>query len=763
MATKEVKVLAVVLTILFVLTVLMFAPPSYAASETIFFDDFNTGYSGWNASGDVASDNSPAIVPNSARLKKVGTIWRTVSTVGYSNISVTWNMAAQALETGDYCYVEVNSGSGWTAIASLTNGQDTSVFYSGTVNLGSEYSNNPNFQIRYRDAGNALGDYCYAEDTTIAGTSGAATSTPTNTPQPTNTPGPTPTPGPGVPGDPLTGSGNVSRTVLTYSNLMNGFSYNSPQSDAAFALPANAAPPDHVFQGRLELFNEATSGGFLKIKDSYNYDADPERLHIPEFDYEFVQSGSYLIPVQRGLIINSHPYWNYIVSPGRVWKENSDNGYSRAAFPFALVQQNANCTHNGVMTFLFNDTGVSKVWYQITQETCLYFKGNYWGLLNATYHAGSVTNANQLINDFITEVNNKFPTKPFSELAVDYPGTNLTPFTSGITAEHMTTYGVVVNGVNYRGGCTTRYGTYAFCDWMRMPSYSTAKSVFPGGTLMRLEQKYEPNLGNFLIKDYLPEYTSSLGDWSSVTFNNTIDMATGNYKSALYMSDDGSLQMDDFYLAETYDQRITAALNWPHKAAPGTVWVYRTSDTFIMGRALHNYLQTQEGSNADIFNFLVDEILKPINIGPGAFTTLRTSDNNWQGQALAGYGMWFIADDVAKISNFLNVDGGAAGGNQLLHPGSLADALQQDPNNRGMATTNPTYNYMYNDGFWGLEFTTSEGYGCNFWVPFMSGYGGITIAMMPGGATYYYFSDNDEFDWHDTVQEIHNNVANNCP
>lgn len=35
----------------------------------------------------------------------------------------------------------------------------------------------------------------------------------------------------------------------------------------------------------------------------------------------------------------------------------------------------------------------------------------------------------------------------------------------------------------------------------------------------------------------------------------------------------------------------------------------------------------------------------------------------------------------------------------------------------------------------------------------MSGYGGITVAMMPNGATYYYFSDNNEFSWSAAVAE----------
>src|SRR3546814_20214925 len=81
------------------------------------------------------------------------------------------------------------------------------------------------------------------------------------------------------------------------------------------------------------------------------------------------------LPVRRDSVPGSHPHWEYVLSPGRVWDEAGDNGYSRVALPFALQQKNANCMHNGVLTFLFKDDGsVSKVAYQIASETCLYFK-----------------------------------------------------------------------------------------------------------------------------------------------------------------------------------------------------------------------------------------------------------------------------------------------------------------------------------------------------------------------------------------------------
>jgi hypothetical protein len=33
------------------------------------------------------------------------------------------------------------------------------------------------------------------------------------------------------------------------------------------------------------------------------------------------------------------------------------------------------------------------------------------------------------------------------------------------------------------------------------------------------------------------------------------------------------------------------------------------------------------------------------------------------------------------------------------------------------------------------------------WIPFLSGYGGITVALMPNGMNYYYFSDGGVFSW----------------
>jgi CubicO group peptidase (beta-lactamase class C family) len=587
------------------------------------------------------------------------------------------------------------------------------------------------------------------------------------TPQPTLSPTPAPTDSPTLTvhlpsrAAPGTVTPAPSETPdgerLTFDDLMNGSDPTSPIDDSAFVMPAGAALPDHVFEGRLELFGEATQGGMEVIQG--DSELDPETSHLPEFDYEFVQSGNHLIPTRRGLIITEHPVWNYIIEPGRVWKQEGDQGYSRASFPFALIWKGSNATFNGVMTFLFDDTGVSQVWYQITQETCWSLKLDFWGLLEATYHPSPVDGADRIRAAYAQELADKFPTKPIEQLAVDYPGTDVSKFGQGVTPEHMTFYGLVVGGVNYVSACTTRYGEYAYCDSMRAPSYSTAKSVFASLALMRLAQKYDPQVPGFLIKDYVPEYADSPGDWSAVTFDHTLDMATGNYISTRSMDDEFSDRSNAFWDNDFYAEKIAAAFDWPNSAPPGTQWVYRTFDTFIVVRALHNYLQSLQGPGADIFDWVVDEVFVPIEIGPGAHTTLRTKDDNWQGQPYGGYGLWWTADDVAKFSTFLNNDGGAVDGQQLLPPDLLADALQQDPDDRGVEIGQ---DWMYNNAFWAARLDHRRGYDCEFWVPNMQGYSGIMVVLMPNGTTYYYFSDNREFTFFDAVKES-NQIIPFCP
>ena len=564
-------------------------------------------------------------------------------------------------------------------------------------------------------------------------------------------------------GSVLTGSGTLERSLLTYDDLMTGTS-TAPVEDSAFALPEEAAMPGVIFEGSL-LISASMDSGSRVVQDDLNYAADPARLQLPSFNLQFVQDGSYLIPVTQGLVYTGNPYWNTIVGPGRIWWEQGDHGYVRVSFPFALVERNQNCTHNGVMTFLFDGAQVSPVRYQVTQETCLYFKFDLWGQVAATYLPASIPQAIAIKAAHTAELANLLPTKPLAALATDYPAAhvNLSSFGSGITPQHMTAYGLVINGVNYVSDCQTRYGEYAYCESLRLPSYSTAKSAFAAVALMRLGQKYGTGVYDLLIKDYVPEAALAAGDWSAVTLQNTLDMSTGNYAQEGFEIDElGSIMSSFLDDTESYADKIKYAFLFPARKAPGQVWIYHTSDTFIAARAMNNYLVRQEGGGADIFNFVRDEVYLPLHLSLGGLTTLRT-DNSPTGEPFGGYGLFWTRDDIAKIALLLDDQEGQINDTQVLETGLLAASMQQDPSDRGLDTTGIPV-FRYKNGFWGKQWTPAENrrYSCTFWTPFMSGYGGITVILMPNGSIYYYFSDNNEFSWYEAVNES-NKLKPMCP
>lgn len=553
--------------------------------------------------------------------------------------------------------------------------------------------------------------------------------------------------------DPLTGNGNVSRSQLGYNLLTTGADPGVLIDYSNYALPAGAAMPSNRFEGNLALSGEATGGGFTEQVDTFRYtgSGDSPHKHLPEFDFELVQTGSHIFPVRRDSIANAHPYWEFVLLPGRVWDEAGDNGYSRVALPFALQQKNANCMHNGVMTFLFkNDGSVSKVAYQLAGETCLYFKVDLWGLLGATYSPHAVNNAAGLIADYQAEVNGRMPVKPLSALATDYPGTDPAKFAApgGKDSQNMSLVGFAIDGTHYVGGCATRRGTYPYCESLAVPSYSSAKSVFAGLSMMRLEKKYPGTFGQ-KIGDYVPACASN-GNWGDVTFANALDMATGNYALAGYMSDEDATHTNNLFLSEDHASKINYGCTYySRKAAPGTKWIYHTSDTYVLGTAMNARLKALQGSGADNFaDTLLGDVLMPLGVSRTAEFTRRTYDSVQQ--PFTGWGLMWLRDDVAKIGNFLATNSQSQ---SVLDQAQLDAALQRNPADRGLE---PLSGYRYNNGFWAHEVSANMA-GCSgeLWLPFMSGYGGITVLILPNHSVYYYFSDDDQYVWMDAAVASH--------
>lgn len=545
--------------------------------------------------------------------------------------------------------------------------------------------------------------------------------------------------------------------TLTREFLFGSAPLEAPVPTGEFAPSTQASAPIAGFTGRLILSRDRTNRGLHVIRDDYGTArAAADNLQsLPPFDFELVADGDNLIPVLRGPVRSAHPLWEFVVEPGRLWSEPGDGGYTRAALPFSLTERNANCTHNGLMTFLFNGHGeISRVAYQMGSETCLYLKFDLWGTLPAKLRAQAVPTAARVITDYRGDVARRLLTRPIGDLARDFPGADPSGFANPaeVAPEDMTLFGLVVDGVHYVGGCQTRHGPHPYCDVVDLPSYSLAKSLVAGLGSLALAREF-PELLDEHIADYVPECWRA-GGWADVRFRDALDMATGHYGSSLYDEDEKSGAMIDFFLAEDHRTKIRfACSHFPRKSAPGKIWVYHTIDTYVLGTALEAFVKKNRGKDADFYDdVLIERLWKPLGLSPVTHSTRRTRDAS--AQAFTGWGLTLQRDDIARLGQFLAAPGTPRiDGKAVLDEREAAIALQRDPNDRGLAALDGSFRYAR--GFWAHEISRYIGCPEPVWVPYMVGFGGLTVLLMPNGLVYYYVSDGGAYRWARAAAEAH--------
>jgi len=551
------------------------------------------------------------------------------------------------------------------------------------------------------------------------------------------------------------------RPHLAAEFLLGDAGLESPVPTTAYQPPTEINPANR-FQGTLVLDISPGTGQAASRVDRFDQlEIDQLKIaDLPPFQFDFVQEGSNLIPAKRGVQPSDHPYWEFILEPGKAWDEAGDGGYTRASIPFSLQERNANCTHNGLLTFLFKSGGeVSRVAYQVGSESCFYLQADLWGVVPARYQPKQLPEADAIIEAYRQEVAARLPVRPFSALSRDYPGTDLGMFRLHDPAE-VTTYGFVMDGIHYSGGCETRYGPYPYCDVLDLPSYSLAKTVFAGTALAWMEANY-PGSGSLLVTDYVPECSTD-GRWEGVTLEHLVDMATGNYSSTESQVDEFASYETDFMGSELHADKIrTACSLFPRKSEPGSQFVYHTSDTYIAGTLINAYLREQAGSGGnppDIHrDVLVEEIMKPLDLSPVTWKTRRTYDE--EAQPFAGFGLTFHSDDIVRFNLFLMNSKGMIGNKQVIDRKELEAALQRDPSDPGLNSGSELF--RYNNGFWAHDVKENTGCSKSVWIPFMSGYGGISVVLLPNNSIYYVFSDGGHFEWAGAVDES-NNIRKFC-
>lgn len=612
-------------------------------------------------------------------------------------VRVAVSFAADDLEGTDACRLETSiDGQTWRLAGEIGDGLDDAVSLHRVGADVPDAAGRPWIAVRLRIDGNASNDTCWADGLRV-GWSRPAAELAQEIPE---------------------GSGPLS----------------APLAAQAFAMPAGAVVPEAVMSFQIRLDGRETPDGFRVVHDEFDYAGEPGITAIPPLQVDWVGRDGRAWPLQRRPQPGDSPYWEWVVQPGRVWLAA---GGLQIRFPVALQERNANCLHTGWLAIGAGASGeAAQGVLQIGAETCAYYQFELWSRLNVSVEPI------ELPADLPRE-DQPFERRHIAALSEDFEGADPAGFGSPleVSPEAMSVFGVLIDDVVYAGGCQTRFGPDPFCAGLALPSYSLAKSVVGGLALMRLEHLY-PGARVSLVSDYVDACDAER--WAGVTFEHALDMATGLYTSAEFDADEGAPELWEFMSRSTHAERIDLACNQhPRQSEPGSRWVYHTTDTYVLGTAMQAFWRAQTGrADADFYDDLLVPLWRELNLSPLMGTTRRSYDG--VRQPVSGWGLTLTLDDMMRLGRFLQ-EGGQVGGDAWADPAMLAAALQRDPADRGLAAGSDVQRYQ--NGFWAWNAGPALGCASDVWIPALSGYGGITLALIPNGHVYAYVSDGREFAW----------------
>jgi Beta-lactamase len=527
------------------------------------------------------------------------------------------------------------------------------------------------------------------------------------------------------------------RDRLTSVELLGADAGSGPVHTAYFLPVGPAAPARHAFQGTL------TVKALTLLRGRYGCVGLAESLS--GFSVAFFTHGEHLVPVVRDVV----PLSAFILSPGRVWSEPGDGGMSRAAFPFVLTNPYDNGTHNGLATFLYDDTRVSALRLQIVQETAAWTKYDGWGQAPLTYIPGAIADAEAVRAQFAAELQHETPIQPWSALPIAAGSPALEDFDGDTAPDDVSVSGVIIDGVIYLRGCKTRAGPFPYCRHMRQGVFSVTKSLGAAVALLRLAQTYGEQVFDLKIKDYVT-VTASHDGWEPVTFADALNMATGigdlapQRQPNLPFADENQPKMLAWMGTRTARQKLDMAFSYGKYAwGPGEVLRYNSTQTFVLAAAMDSFLKCQAGPTTDLWDTVVAEVFQPLGIFHAPMMHTPERDGK-RGIPHLLQGLYPTIDDVAKLATLLQ-HGGRHQGQQLLHAAKLAEALYQT-DTRGLPSRqeNRFGEGYYHLSFWSVPYRTATG--CLFQIPYMLGFGGNVVLLLPNGISAFRFADGHHYD-----------------
>jgi hypothetical protein len=531
---------------------------------------------------------------------------------------------------------------------------------------------------------------------------------------------------------------------LDAKDLLSGTQPAAVIDNRAF-VPGRAVRPARApFDGDLVLSEAAmqTVPADLKFRAMRGKDA----RYFPAARLSFITVDGDLVPtsqdvIRTGFATGGRSYWDIIVQPGRAWSEPADGGWSRAAFPFALVNSLEGETHNGLAIFLYRGHKVSALRYQIVQQT---LPDNVEALFAASgsvpAHAerSAPRDAAAMARRYRAAQADAVPVRPWIELEQQVGKEALAGFADGLPAKDTVLSGLDYHGAFYLHGCESAGGPLPWCDRARFGVWSVTKSFIDEIALLRLAQKYGPDVFKAKIVDYVPA-AKGYRSWANVTFEDCINMASGVGNGSTKRDPnnilDGYLDptYNDWYDAQSRDDKVSALLRTAHVYpwGPGQVARYRDQDMYILGVAMDAFIKAREGPNASLWSMIEREVYEPIGIYYA--TTNRTIEPLGEGIPLMAFGVYATIGELVKVSRLYHARGWWRGSQILYAP--RIDELRAGTATRGLPSGDysPFGETTYYNAIWHIRYDANEG--CKLYIPQMLGWGSNIVALYPGGLT----------------------------
>lgn len=492
---------------------------------------------------------------------------------------------------------------------------------------------------------------------------------------------------------------------------------------------------------------------------------------FPKVNLRLTHHHGDLVPLDRDLLRDpdGKGYWDISLSPGRVWSEAADDGWSRAVLPFQLSNIFENDTHHGIATFLFNDSELSPVFFQIMAETKAFLcpeNLQAWGWMKFTNLAIDPDEVSSAVADFDTENADRRPLKPLTDWKSDATAACFDLIEDGFGSDSTLLSGLVVDDQIYASPCKTSQGDYPYPRALKFGIWSATKTAFCSVACARIAQISGQDPRGKLVRDLLPDARHNSG-WDTVTIGDCLNMASGigtaaneaeprsifaDYLLEESQAEESAEARDSYnhyhawFLAPSQREKNQAAFACPsYPWPPATVTRYRDQDLYIAGAALDAVLKQLRGDDARIWDMVRDEVYVPARIHHAIKFQTIESDMSQQ-VPLSDAGLLLTMDNIAGLGKLI-LDDGKVGDEQILD-NKLLDEFFNPRKAKGLPTGTQIEDgeVHYHAGIWHLPYRSLAGE--LLWIPSMRGYGGQIIQTLPNGITAFRFG----FDSYETEE-----------